>query len=135
MMIVIIIVQLNGICCQKPSAETVKQPVVNSENPSRCPTEGTILVTASPRESRLGTPRRPRAQGSPASPPGPGRGRLSSGPLYLRASGSGSPRARPRPRPGAESAAREAAGGAALGSGRRNGRAAGRVGYLGPQTP
>lgn len=38
----IIIIRLNGICCQKLSVETVKQPAVSSENPSRCPTEEKI---------------------------------------------------------------------------------------------
>lgn len=77
-MMMIIITQLNGIRCQKPSAEIVKQPAVSSENPSRCPMEGTILLTDWPGESRLGTLRCPRGKlsevGSPVSLLGQGEG-------------------------------------------------------------
>ncbi|XP_032111879.1 uncharacterized protein LOC116535163 [Sapajus apella] len=57
-----IILQRYGICCQKLSAERVKQPAVSSENPSRCPVEGKILPTDWPRESRLATLPCPRAK-------------------------------------------------------------------------
>lgn len=129
----------NRICCQKPSAEMVKQPLVSSENPSRCPMEETVLTTDWPGESRPGPLHRPRAKwsgvGFPISPPRPGRGRSPPGHATCAPWDTGVP-GPPRDLsqelealPGKEQKGKgwEAGGG--------SGRNRGRVSYLGPQTP
>lgn len=130
-------VQPPGMCCQKPSAQMVKQPAVSSTKLSHCPTEGTVLMTDMPRESRVGMPHCPRkvassrlprspllGQGEGTSPPAPS----TCAPRRPQSLGLPETSARSRKRCPKEQKGQGWEAGGRDGTRRR-------VAYLGPQTP
>lgn len=91
MVLVMMVMERNGICCQQPGAGMVKQLAASSTNLSHRPTEGTVLTTDLPRESRLEMPHCPRKVASSRLPPmprspllGQGEGTPAPAPPYLR---------------------------------------------------